>query len=1780
MPGTQGYEPKILLHRITPFRAISRALLFLGALALGWLLAVGPAQAATFVVNSNLDDAAVGSTNDGICDSAPGAPVVCTLRAAIQEANGVAGPDIIGFSIGSGPVTIVPGSSLPIISERVTIDGTTQPGFAGTPIVEVDGTSASPPGVLNLNIGSSGSTIRGLVINRASLNVSAIRVISSSDNVIAGNFLGTDVTGTLALGNNVGVRIGGGSSAADNNRVGGTAAADRNIISGNADDGIQIEGGTGTASNNVIQGNYIGLDATGTVVLGNSSQGISIRSGAANNTVGGTAIGAGNVISGNSNAGIQILNTGTTGNRIEGNFIGTDVAGTTPLGNPVGVFLQASNNRIGGTTGAERNIISGNTVDGIQIVGTSTTGNLVEGNYIGLDVTGTAAMGNTNQGVVIFNGASGNVIGGTAPGARNVISANGNDGVLLGGVGTTGNRVEGNFIGTDATGMAALGNLRGVELDASGSGNFIGGTTPGASNRIAYNWSNGVQLTPGAGTGNLISSNELYSNGGFGIEVGPGGVNPNDAGDADTGPNDLQNYPVLSAAMTNGAGTAQIAGSFQSAPSTIYRIEFFASAAADLSSYGEGERYLGFTNVTTDAMGNAVVGASLTTSLAAGEFVTATATDPSSNTSEFSAAVTAVDSLAVTTTADVVDGATTSVTALIANPGADGRISLREAIQAANATAGTDTVRFAIPLSDPNHVYYRDDSIPGSLSLVVPTSLPDADIIDFDPDYPAGLARSWYRIQPTSSLTVITGATVLDATTQPGFIAGGPVVELSGAVAGNADGLALVGAPGSTIRGFVINRFVFSGIGILTNGNLIEVNFIGTDVAGTGSLGNGWGIALNGASNNTIGGTGANSGNRIAYNNDYGIAIAGTATGNSILANSIFSNVNLGIDLVPNGVTANDAGDVDGGPNDLLNFPVITSALGFGGTVTVSFTLDVPAGSYRIEFFKNPSGADPSGNGEGESFASSINVTHSGGGPVSFDHSFLGAIGDVITATTTNCTDGAACTVFGNTSEFSNAVTAAGAVTISSAVNQSSTVGGSSTPMAMIDILDAGGAITALNDIRIRIPLAFPMRWDPAATTATLGGPAATKVATQVKGFEDAGHTLVLNVTSNFATGDRLTVSGLKFFSFTAPAAAANLELETENGGLATAFDDKTIEILPGLLPTLSSDDDQAFVTGQPPVLMVPLTVSEGTTASIVASKDIRVRIPSSFNMTWEPGVTSAWILGPAAGKVSSTVSFVGSDRTLVIDVLTPFVTGDFITVSGLYFKPLLAPSASSNLELEVDDAGTVIDLDDKTIRVDLATDVPVFTATATDLQVKLEWVFPAGTCDFVRIVRDTAGFPGALDPELITDVPCGGLAGTKGSLVDSPLSNGTTYFYSAYVDHGSGYTAGKFVKARPFDTPVTVHWAYSTGAASMAPPGLRFQPPDSFVYAVSNDSILHSMRGGASGGDWPGPWKPYKLGGPAQARPPVVSFSVGGGNGAAFLGSQDGRAYAVDVVNGSLKWDEPLASMLQAAPAGHFQYYNPAAFDLVLVGTRNGSGANSFRALEAHTGNPRWAFVNSAGQSGDGAAIGIISGSAAIDYVNNRAYFASRVHPTGSARTLWCVVFNGTTVSRLWSVPLGDIDGSPILMNGRVYVGTNSGVVHARDAATGAAHWSYPLGDGPIKGFPFPRGTNQLFLSTNTKVWSLRDNVTSASVSPGWPVTTIPSPSIPLYVPGTTHVLVGSGDGKLYQMNVVTPLPAKSVVLGDGSAAVGVPTMDLLRMLLYVGSDAGVVYAVTFPLP
>ena len=359
-----------------------------------------------------------------------------TLRQALVDANANPGPDAINFGIaGPSPHTISILSQLPLITGPLTIDGTSQPGFGGTPIIELSGLSAGPANGLIIN--TTTSLVRGLVINR----------------------------------------------------FGGH--------------GILVSG---------------------------------------------------------------------SGNAIEGNFIGTNAAGTVALGNTLdGVFVAGgSNNTIGGTTSAARNLISG------------------------------------NRNGVMINGAA------------------------------TGNQVRGNFIGTNLFGTSGLGNsLNGVLISGS-SGNAVGAVGSASANTIAFNGAAGVAVD--SGTGNSILSNSIFLNGGLGIDLGPAGVTPNDAGDGDSGANNLQNFPVITSATLVGTSTA-IAGTLNSTSNTIFRLEFFSSQVSNPSGFGEGQNFIGAASVTTDGSGNANFDQTFPVTVFPGQIVTANATNPTGNTSEFSRSI-------------------------------------------------------------------------------------------------------------------------------------------------------------------------------------------------------------------------------------------------------------------------------------------------------------------------------------------------------------------------------------------------------------------------------------------------------------------------------------------------------------------------------------------------------------------------------------------------------------------------------------------------------------------------------------------------------------------------------------------------------------------------------------------------------------------------------------------------------------------------------------------------------------------------------------------------------------------------------------------------------------------------------------------------------------------------------------------------------------------------------------------------------------------------------------
>ena len=360
--------------------------------------------------------------------------------------------------------TIKPTYLLVAPGAGTTIDGSTQTAFTGNtnpngPEVVLDGSQITVQNLFapGLYMIEANCTVKNLVINNFNQQGILIVGTGATGNVVTGCYLGTDPTATSAVPNT----FPGVEIAegANGNTIGGTTAAARNIISGNAFIGLSIHD-SGT-NNNLVRANFIGTNRTGTAAIPNAYQGIEIFGGAQNNTIGsGSSAGGRNVISGNMFQGIAITDSGTNANKIQGNIIGLNAAGTAAIPNQfegIAIFGAASSNTIGGTTAASPNIISGNIGSGITISGTGTKLNKIQHNLIGTNAAGTAAFPN-NVGIGIFGGAASNTIGGSTASTGNVISGNNFQGVTISGTGTNSNTVADNFIGTNNAGTAALPN--------------------------------------------------------------------------------------------------------------------------------------------------------------------------------------------------------------------------------------------------------------------------------------------------------------------------------------------------------------------------------------------------------------------------------------------------------------------------------------------------------------------------------------------------------------------------------------------------------------------------------------------------------------------------------------------------------------------------------------------------------------------------------------------------------------------------------------------------------------------------------------------------------------------------------------------------------------------------------------------------------------------------------------------------------------------------------------------------------------------------------------------------------------------------------------------------------------------------------------------------------------------------------------------------------------------------------------------------------------------------
>ncbi|QEH35757.1 hypothetical protein OJF2_43140 [Aquisphaera giovannonii] len=547
---------------------------------------------------------------------------------------------------------------------------------------------------LVLNGSANHNTIsNNVIVNNASDGIAIISA-GTSANVLVGNRIGIDLAGTTALGNGgSGVSLAGG---ANGNFIG--QAGNGNVISGNGQYGVLLTGMDSVGdrtTGNAVAGNLIGTNAAGKAAVPNGVNGVVVNGGASYNLIGTPATGTGtvtqaggNVISGNTGWGVYISDSGTTGNVVQDDYVGTDVAGEAALpngNNGVDVVNAAAGNTIGGTAAASRNVISGNANEGV-LIGLGATKNLVEGNFIGTDATGLAALPNLLDGVYVGLGAVNNTIGGQDPGgafntaAWNVVSGNGTNGVKVVDDGTTGNALSGNFIGTDATGSLPVPNsASGVYIGAGTSSTTVGAQASGFANLnvIAGNQADGVSINassnnnvsfdyiglnldgtltvPNQGNGvsihgasssyNRVNLTAIRNSGGYGIlndsGVGQGWYYDSIFGNAKGGisqpgnPN-LQPAPVLFSAVAAG-GKTTVVGTIINSPNknTALNVLFYASPPPTSLAAVQGLTFLGQASVTTDASGDATFTVVLNAAAPGGQVVTATSDFNVSSSSNF-----------------------------------------------------------------------------------------------------------------------------------------------------------------------------------------------------------------------------------------------------------------------------------------------------------------------------------------------------------------------------------------------------------------------------------------------------------------------------------------------------------------------------------------------------------------------------------------------------------------------------------------------------------------------------------------------------------------------------------------------------------------------------------------------------------------------------------------------------------------------------------------------------------------------------------------------------------------------------------------------------------------------------------------------------------------------------------------------------------------------------------------------------------------------------------------
>ncbi len=890
-----------------------------------------------------------------------------------------------------GPCTIQPVSALPFLNAGNTeIDGYTQlgsleavgSGFA-TIQIEIDGTNVT--GNNGFNITSADNVIRGLAINRFGLWGVAIINPAADNNVIAGNYIGTDTTGLVCslMGNGQsGVGI---ENGAGNNTVGGTTSADRNIISCNQLNGVDISDllfSSGSTSGNQVIGNIIGDPNLGPPDQGNNGAGVFIGHGAFDNTVGGSTAGARNIINGNGGDGIHLYGPNTTGNVIAGNYIGVNRDATVDVGNTnagVNIIGGAHGNTVGGATSAERNIISGNSNSGVRLSGPATHGNDVTGNYIGTRATGGIAIGNGIAGVLIEDQAWGNTIG-----PVNLISGNYGPGILLKGTAIL-NVVKTNFIGTNAAGDAALQNYYGVQIEGGANNNLIGGISMGDANLISGNQFDGIEIT-GTGTdSNVILSNSIGTNlSGSAAVANGGGVRITDAAqDNHVGQptsSNLISGNTYTGVWISGTGTS---GNVVSGNVIGVNGAGTVALANDVGvsiALGAQDNTLGG---STTSSGNVISGNNL-------DGVRIWDADTTGNT--ISGNHIGVDAAGTSAIPNGDEG-------VVINGGAHHNVIGGDTTLERNVISGNSKYGVFIEDSgtDSNQIsgnFIGTDStgmsaLPNGNSGVILQNGPQLNVIG------GGGSAEGNVISGNVDHGVYVNGSGTDNNTISGNIIGLNVTG-SGALANGRNGISILGGPQTSMVGGTSagERNIISGNdedGVYISGassNTVQGNYIGTDAQGVSGIGNGYrGIRIwNASSDNTIG-----PGNRIAFNGFRGVSVDGaTSVGNVITQNSIYSNISGGIGLF------------DGAHNGIAAPYISTTSM---SSVTIEGGVS-SCPSCTIEVFSNPIDEQ-----QGRTYVGSA-VTAGDG---SWSLTVPCISGEYLTATATDATDG--------TSEFSSVFT-------------------------------------------------------------------------------------------------------------------------------------------------------------------------------------------------------------------------------------------------------------------------------------------------------------------------------------------------------------------------------------------------------------------------------------------------------------------------------------------------------------------------------------------------------------------------------------------------------------------------------------------------------------------------------------------------------------------------------------------------------------------------------------